>query len=245
MVLTTLEIWFIWVMIYSIVGWIYESILCSVSNKKLINRGFLNGPYCPIYGNGALIVILLLGKVTNPILLFILGAVLTCALEYATSYLMEKLFNARWWDYSSRKFNINGRICLIGAIVFGIFSVVLILILHPIVQNFTNSLSDNLRHLISATLFIAFLIDCIITIKGFSGFNKKLEEFAILFEEQKDVITEKIHAMDTYQILNENWKTLKKKFNVQQCRMIKAFPLLKTNRNNDVLIKIRTALKRK
>ena len=132
------ETLFLWFMIYSVVGWIYESILCSVAQKKFINRGFLNGPYCPIYGSGAVLVILVLGKLTNPFLLFFAGALLTCSLEYLTSFVMEKLFHARWWDYSKRKFNINGRVCLIGAVVFGAFSTVLVLWIHPLVTKLTD-----------------------------------------------------------------------------------------------------------
>ena len=97
----TIETWFLWLMIYSIIGWVYESTICSIGHRKLINRGFLNGPYCPIYGTGAVLV-----------LLFFAGALVTCSLEYLTSWLMEKLFHARWWDYSKRKFNIGGRVCL-------------------------------------------------------------------------------------------------------------------------------------
>ena len=114
----TIETWFLWLMIYSVIGWVYESTICSIGQRKLINRGFLNGPYCPIYGTGAVLVLLVLGRIQNPVLLFFAGAVLTCSLEYLTSWLMEKLFHARWWDYSKRKFNIGGRVCLIGAIVF-------------------------------------------------------------------------------------------------------------------------------
>ena len=124
----TIETWFLWLMIYSVIGWVYESTICSIGQRKLINRGFLNGPYCPIYGTGAVLVLLVLGRIQNPVLLFFAGAVLTCSVEYLTSWLMEKLFHARWWDYSKRKCNIGGRVCLIGAVVFGAFSVVLILV---------------------------------------------------------------------------------------------------------------------
>ena len=116
MLLENVEKYMIWLFFYSVVGWIYESTLCSVRAHKFINRGFLNGPYCPIYGWGAVLDILILGKVQNPVLLFFLGAIVTCSLEYFTSYIMEKLFHARWWDYSKRKFNINGRVCLLGAV---------------------------------------------------------------------------------------------------------------------------------
>ena len=92
-------------MIYSVVGWIYETTLCSITDRHFVNRGFLNGPYCPIYGSGALLDVLILGRIENPFLLFILGVLVTCSLEYLTSYVMEKLFKARWWDYSDKKFN--------------------------------------------------------------------------------------------------------------------------------------------
>lgn len=97
-------------MIYSVVGWIYETTLCSITDRHFVNRGFLNGPYCPIYGSGALLDVLILGRIENPFLLFILGVLVTCSLEYLTSYVMEKLFKARWWDYSDKKFNIGGRV---------------------------------------------------------------------------------------------------------------------------------------
>ena len=138
----TIETWFLWLMIYSIIGWVYESTICSIGHRKLINRGFLNGPYCPIYGTGAVLVLLVLGRIQNPVLLFFAGALVTCSLEYLTSWLMEKLFHARWWDYSKRKFNIGGRVCLIGAVVFGAFSVVLVLVLHPFVKSLTDRLTD-------------------------------------------------------------------------------------------------------
>ena len=92
MLLENVEKYMIWLFFYSVVGWIYESTLCSVRAHKFINRGFLNGPYCPIYGWGAVLDILILGKVQNPVLLFFLGAIVTCSLEYFTSYIMENFF---------------------------------------------------------------------------------------------------------------------------------------------------------
>ena len=113
------EIYFLLYLIYSIGGWLLEVSCKLVEKKKFINRGFLIGPYCPIYGTGAVIMTILLKKyIDDPITLFIM-AMLTCSiLEYITSYVMEKLFNARWWDYSTYRFNINGRICLETTIPF-------------------------------------------------------------------------------------------------------------------------------
>ena len=188
----TIETWFLWLMIYSIIGWVYESTICSIGHRKLINRGFLNGPYCPIYGTGAVLVLLVLGRIQNPVLLFFAGAVLTCSLEYLTSWLMEKLFHARWWDYSKRKFNIGGRVCLIGAIVFGAFSVVLILVLHPWVKSLTDRLTDTALTWICAILFIGIVSDLIVTVKGLLGTHAVFAEYAVLLQQKRRELSEKL-----------------------------------------------------
>lgn len=233
--LKSAEMLFLWFVIYSIIGWIYESIICSVGSRKPINRGFLNGPYCPIYGIGACLVILVLGKFRNPVLLFFAGAVLTCTLEYITSYFMEKLFHARWWDYSKRRFNIGGRVCLIGAVVFGAFSVILILFLHPVIIKFTDSFSDTLRHTLCVSLLIFFLTDCIVTVIGFSGLGVKLEE-----------MSEHLNFSDTETSAQPCGVYLKKKLNLQQRRMLYSFPSLKmkTLRYNEMLNLLRSNIKR-
>ena len=188
----TIETWFLWLMIYSIIGWIYESTICSIGQRKLINRGFLNGPYCPIYGTGAVLVLLVLGRLKNPVVLFFAGAVLTCSLEYLTSWLMEKLFHARWWDYSKRKFNIGGRVCLIGAVVFGAFSVVLILVLHPAIKSLTDRLTDTARNVICAILFVGIVSDLIVTVKGLLGTHAVFAEYAVLLQQKRRELSEKL-----------------------------------------------------
>ena len=104
----TVETYLLLFFIYSNAGWLMEVIGKLIEKKKFINRGFLIGPYCPIYGHGAILITILLEKYTNdPIALFIMGVVICSILEYLTSYFMEKIFHARWWDYSRYKFNIN------------------------------------------------------------------------------------------------------------------------------------------
>ena len=188
----TIETWFLWLMIYSVIGWVYESTICSIGQRKLINRGFLNGPYCPIYGTGAVLVLLVLGRIQNPVLLFFAGAVLTCSVEYLTSWLMEKLFHARWWDYSKRKFNIGGRVCLIGAIVFGAFSVVLILVLHPWVKSLTDRLTDTALTWICAILLVGIVSDLIVTVKGLLGTHAVFAEYAVLLQQKRRELSEKL-----------------------------------------------------
>ena len=105
--------YFLLFIIYSFLGWCIESIYCMIEQRKVVSRGFLIGPYCPIYGWGALIMIFTLQRYLNdPIVLFVMGALVASVIEYITSLVMEKIFHARWWDYSHMKFNVNGRICL-------------------------------------------------------------------------------------------------------------------------------------
>ena len=116
-----------------------EKYLGCILEKKIIDRGFLIGPYCPIYGCGTLGMILYLEQYKdNIITVFFLAVIICSILEYLTSYLMEKIFNARWWDYSDEKFNLNGRICGKNALLFGLGGVIIIYIAHPLLKNIMN-----------------------------------------------------------------------------------------------------------
>ena len=127
------RILFLLFLIYSAVGWLCESVYCSVPARKFINRGFLNGPLCPIYGVGALLADALLTPVAWSLpLLFLGGAIVTSVLEYFTGWLLETLFHAKWWDYSNKKWNLHGRVCLRNSILFGLMCVILLRVLHPL-----------------------------------------------------------------------------------------------------------------
>ncbi|NLJ16678.1 MAG: putative ABC transporter permease [Clostridiales bacterium] len=243
--LRTLEEYFIWFLIYSIIGWIYEVILCSYREEHFVNRGFLNGSYCPIYGFGALINIVLLHDIKNPILLFFTAGILMSILEYFTSWALEKIFHARWWDYSTYKFNLNGRIFLLGAIVFATLSVILMFLLHPQIERITLKIPDKAMHILSGVLFALFIADCVYTISSMTKFNLKLktvtEHFNSQFKsisEYKNIISEKITNLEISEKLRSMYEQLKK-FNNQERRMIKAFPKLKSIRYNDTLQKIK------
>lgn len=235
----------IWLIIYSIIGWMYETLICSVSAKKFINRGFLNGPYCPIYGFGALFDIFILGRINNVFLLFILGVIITCSLEYLTSYLMEKLFHARWWDYSERKFNINGRVCLLGAVVFGLFSVILIKLIHPAIKYCTDLLPNTAIYTIAIIFSVGFITDIIITVSGFSDFNKKIIALSELFEEKKSDISNKLRNAPAHTIFKTIYENSSHKFNMQQRRMIKAFPKFRSTTNNKLLSEIKNIIRKR
>lgn len=161
-----LETYFLLFMIYSILGWCMESVK-MIFNKnvgKFVDRGFLIGPYLPIYGFGVVAIEILLGKYSNDIPALFWLSMITCGiLEYFTSYIMEKLFNARWWDYSSRKFNINGRICLETLVPFGIAGVITVSFTNPFFINLIEKLPTLITHIISIFLLVCISIDFIVS----------------------------------------------------------------------------------
>ena len=132
-------------------GWVYETIYCSVVEGEFTKRGFLFGPTCPIYGIGALAEWLVLGQISNPIIVFIIGAVLATVIEYSTGLFLERRFKKKWWDYSMFKFNLHGRICPQASAVFGAFSVTSVFVLVPTMLNILMIFS---KHTISVVAFI-------------------------------------------------------------------------------------------
>lgn len=239
--------------VYSVIGWAYESLLCSIVERKLINRGFLNGPYCPIYGFGALLDIICLGSFSDPLEIFLLGALLNCTLEYWTSFIMEKLFNARWWDYSDKKFNINGRVCLIGAIVFGLFCVLLIKVINPVVIAYINTIPKLILNIVVILFLIGYAIDNIITFSAVAKLEDKLRELKEVLEEKRESVVktvssyreEAIEKIKSYVPETPIYKAFTKALSMQNKRIIKAFPRLKSIKYNDVLAELREFVNRK
>ncbi|MBR3511324.1 MAG: hypothetical protein IKN74_00015 [Clostridia bacterium] len=163
--LTNVENYVILFFIYACLGWIMEIIHILITQRKLVNRGFLIGPYCPIYGYGAILMTLLLSNLEDyPILLFILGLLICSLLEYLTSFFMEKLFHARWWDYSHRKFNINGRICLSNMIAFGLLGCIVMYVLNPFFIEKIHYIPSNILNILCGVFSVIYIIDNILSI---------------------------------------------------------------------------------
>lgn len=152
-------------LIYSFLGWICETLFCSVAARKFINRGFLTGPFCPIYGFGAMIILLLFSGLRDHWLLLFLGSIVgTSGLEYLTSLILEKVFRLSLWDYSQRRWNLHGRICLRNSLLFGIMSVLMVQVIHPHVVGFLLSLPENFLLLGFLVLAVYFIGDTAVTI---------------------------------------------------------------------------------
>ena len=187
-----------------------------VELKKFINRGFLIGPYCPIYGWGCILIILLLNKYTDdPLVLFIMAIVICSILEYFTSYFMEKLFKARWWDYSSNKFNLNGRICLETMIPFGLLGCLIMYFVNPFFVSIYSKIPSNILIIISFVLFTIFLTDNIIS-------------YTIMFKMKIPKI--KISKDNTEEI-TEYVRSILAKRSFLYKRLMKAYPNMKILRN--------------
>lgn len=156
--------YFLYFMIYSVLGWILEVVVKLITKRKFINRGFLIGPYCPIYGCGGLIILLCVGDRNPSMLTIFISAIIICSiLEYSSSLVMEKIFKVRWWDYSNKKFNLNGRICLETMIPFGILAILVINFIQPNIEKMVSNLSKDQNITLSIILFIILMIDGLIS----------------------------------------------------------------------------------
>lgn len=159
-----IRVYFLLFMIYAILGWCMEVTCKLIQYKRFINRGFLIGPYCPIYGYGAILITFLLKKYTNdPIALFFMAIIICGTLEYLTSYFMEKIFKARWWDYSQKKFNINGRVCLNTIIPFGLLGLFIMYVSNPFFISKIEMLPQMWLSILFWVLLAIYIVDNIVS----------------------------------------------------------------------------------
>lgn len=183
--------------IYSFFGWIYESTLVSVRKKTWTNRGFLNGPIIPIYGCGGTLVFLLFynsrfisltRSVTalHIVIIFIVGMVCASVMEYFTSYVMEKLFHAKWWDYSDYPLNLEGRIAVRASLLWGLLSVLVAYLVQPKVNKLIDGLAHPLCDWMLIVFFALFLSDFVITVNATMNLAPKLEALRKLQEELRE-----------------------------------------------------------
>lgn len=156
----TLVQWFLFFYIYCFLGWLWESCYVSIKQRKWINRGFIHGPFLPIYGFGAIMVLVCtLPFRNNDLLVFIFGMLGATLLEYVTGDTMEKMFNVRYWDYSQKPFNLNGHICLTSSLAWGVFSVLMENILHQHIEVLVLGLSKETLEFVTLALTMGIAID--------------------------------------------------------------------------------------
>jgi len=201
--------WFLIFIIYSFLGWIVEVCMGVGMRHKISNRGFLIGPICPIYGTGALLLTLVLGgSEKNLLAVFCIGLVGGVTLEYVTSVVMEKMFHVRWWDYSYMPFNLNGRICLQAAVMFGLAAILIEAVGNPMFLHLLEMLPGGLRNTLAIILGLTFVVDFVVSFCLIRGFKNTINT---INKDATDEISERVH-----EIIMQKGKLSR--------RLVKAFP---------------------
>ena len=247
--ITTLEHYFLWFLFYSFVGWMYESILVSCQQHRLVNRGFLNGPLCPIYGTGAILGVAILGNVRNPIIIFLISMVGATILEYTTSWVMEQLFHARWWDYSNFRFNLQGRVCLLGALIFGLGGVGVVLGSQPYVERVTDMIPLPMLHTLVTVLALITIIDLAVTVTGILEFEQVLDSVAQVVQDVaaraggtwqrgSSAVSDRMREFSQDTVERLRW-AVNGVINAQQKRMLKSFPKFQVPDRQDIIDSLR------
>ena len=207
--------YFLYFIIIASCGWIMEITLQLVQKHKFADRGFLIGPYCPIYGVGAILITIGLTKLeAYPLALFCVAIVVCAILEYLTSYVMEKIFHARWWDYSENKFNINGRICLETIIPFGLLGLALIYIINPFIFNQLAKIPEDMLNYIAIVVAVLFVVDNIISLKVILNVSATTKKF------------DKENPKDSTEEISQKVKEFLRGKSILNRRLINAFPKL-------------------
>lgn len=182
------HLWFF--VIYSIIGWCIEVTFAAVKYRELVNRGFLNGPYCPIYGFGMIFVILCLGMLENNIIiLFITATLLTTVLEAVVGIVLNKMFNKTWWDYSSEPFNFKGYICLRASLTWGICCVIVLKFIQPYIAKMVNLIPGPYSYIIVIILSGVIILDLISTVAAVNNLDRHLfliDELATNIKDMSD-----------------------------------------------------------
>lgn len=208
----------VWIFIvYAFLGWCTEVSYATLDTGKFVNRGFLNGPYCPIYGCGVVIVVAILTPLKeNLFILFIGSFLLTTVLEYITGFLLEKVFHNKWWDYSDKPFNVKGYICLKFSIYWGLACTFIMDVLHPMIYSVITWIPHIIGAIILSVLMCVFIVDCCITVSTILKFNKRLkvmDEMAVAIHKLSDEIGENIYenvsgVIEKSEELQENYAGL-------------------------------------
>lgn len=255
----------LWIfIIYAFLGWCSEVAFAAVNKGKFVNRGFLNGPVCPIYGVGMLIVVLCLWNLRDrPLLLFLGSALLTTALEFVTGFVLERFFHDKWWDYSDMPFNIKGYVCLKFTILWGLAASFIIGAIHRFIYMLIEKTPFVLGVILLAVFSAAFIADFTVTLTALVKLPKKLKAMAEA-ERALRAVSDKIgeNISDTtiaakekgealaeenkprLQELKAEYEKKKKEFsamlerNFVQRRIFKAFPNLKNGRYKAIFDRI-------
>lgn len=186
-------------LIYSCMGWIYETLFCTIKGGKWENRGFLYGPVCPIYGVGAVAIVAVMNWLTNTInypfhlwQIFLISVFGSMILEYVTSWGLEKLFHAVWWDYSNLPLNINGRISLLTSLGFGVAGVLVVYVIAPFTEKIVDAIPPIWIEFFALFFTVFFVIDTTLTISGLTHFERVVVQMEKEWNERMDSLVDSV-----------------------------------------------------
>ena len=230
---------------YSLLGWAMESIYLSIGQRRLVNTGFLYGPFCPIYGFGAVVLyVLLIHLQGKPVLIFLAGFFVLSVWEYFVGFLLEKLFKTKYWDYSNNKFNINGRVCLLNSIYWGFLSVFFIKIWNPLVETQINKIPQEIILYIDIILVAYIIIDMIVSAVKTSNLAKRIRKLIQLGDSLKEKLEElkktssekqKVALQKIIDDLKLRQKVMRLKVDRQVSNLKKAFPSVQSEHIKEYL----------
>ena len=243
-------------MFYSFIGWFYESTVFSlVEQGKLMNRGCFIGPYLPIYSVVAVLNLYLLDGVSSSFKIVLISALTCCAVEYMTSWALEKVFHARYWDYSYFPLNINGRISVVSGAFFGIAILFLIKVLHPFTIVLMNKIPERIRVILGVFFWVLFLVDATMTVIGMCNLNRKCKEIYDAIDRNIEAGFDKMNDKKSYlnrfrivrgsKVLVVKLKGINKKFVSMETRIIEAYPDFHSYSYAEILDKMKETLARR
>lgn len=229
--------------IYAFLGWCLEVIVSTIQTGKFVNRGFLNGPFCPVYGFGVIAVLALVAPFKDSFMVIFVGSIiLTTIVEFITGYILEKSFNQKWWDYSKEPLNIRGYVCAQTSLLWGVACVFLIYVLQPPLGHLVGYIPVKASIFITAILVFIMVVDTIITIIALAKLKRKIylaQDIGDRIKSLSDIMGKTIHenTMAAMKVGDNNLKeleTLKNKYQAilnektfKYNRILRAFPTLK------------------
>lgn len=197
---------------YGFLGWCAEVAFATVKQRKFVNRGFLNGPICPIYGVGVGVVVQFLAPFQdNLVILYVASTLLVTFIEGITGYLMDKIFHQKWWDYSKQPLNIGGYVCVLFSLVWGVACVAIVKLIHPMIDKVLSMIPVTLGIVIIVLLLIVLFADLYVTASGILKLNKRLESMEKIAAELRELsnkVGANIHenVMETMEFQEEKKK---------------------------------------
>lgn len=259
--------WIWYFFIYGMLGWCAEVAFAAVKERKFVNRGFLNGPICPVYGVGVGVVVQFLdGLEENLLLLYIASTVLVTLIEWLTGYLMDRIFHHKWWDYSEQPLNIGGYVCLPFSLVWGVACVLIVKVIHPPVEHLVGWIPEAAGIVLLILLLAGFCADVCVTTLRVLKMNHHLdamEKIAAELRELSDKMGENIYenVMETIEFgqeqlergaeqkerllrLKEKYAELSKRSARLSRHFVKAFPKMQSRKHRELLNEIRQNLRK-